>query len=323
MHVPDGVLSPAVCAVTGAAAAGAVGLSLYKLKDSLADRTIPMTGMMASLIFAGQMVNFPLFGTLVSGHLIGGVLAAAVLGPWAGLLAMTLVLAVQCLLFADGGLLALGANVLNMGVVGAWGGYVVLATVRRLLGNGLRSAVAASVAAAWLTVMAAAALFCLEFRLSWPASDYDFSRIFTLMVTFHSAIGIGEALITGVVVSFVAVQRPDLMHSEAEPVRAAGSIGRAVLAGTVASLAVGAFLAPFASSYADGLNAVAAETGFNSLERSRALAFTGYDALVPGWEKLSTSLAGILGVAVVLAIAFALSRGAALRPRTAGTGHVE
>ena len=102
MHVPDGVLSPEICAVTGAAAAAAVGLSLYKLKDSLADRTIPLTGMMASLIFAGQMVNFPLFGTMVSGHLIGGVLAAVVLGPWAGLLAMMLVLAVQCLLFAGG-----------------------------------------------------------------------------------------------------------------------------------------------------------------------------------------------------------------------------
>ncbi|HUG91522.1 MAG TPA: energy-coupling factor ABC transporter permease [Planctomycetaceae bacterium] len=322
MHVPDGVLSPAVCAVTGAAAAGAVGLSLYKLRDSLADRTIPLTGMMASLIFAGQMVNFPLFGTVVSGHLIGGVLAAAVLGPWAGLLAIALVLAVQCLLFADGGLLALGANVLNMGVAGAWGGYVVLATVRRLLGDGLRSAVAASVAAAWLSVMAAAALFCLEFRLSW-ASDYDFSRILTLMVTFHSAIGIGEALITGAVVSFVAVQRPDLIHVAAEGRRPIANAGRAVLAIGVVSLAVAAFLAPFASQYADGLDSVAQWTGFDKLSATRPLVFEDYNTLVPGWEKLSTSLAGILGVAAVLAIAFVMSRAAALRPPAAGTGHVE
>jgi len=329
MHVPDGVLSPAVCAASGAVAAGAVGYSLYKLRDSLADRTIPMTGMMASLIFAGQMVNFPLFGAMVSGHLIGGVLAAAVLGPWAGLLAMTLVLAVQCLLFADGGLLALGANVLNMGVVGAWGGYVVFATVRRLLGNGLRSAVAASVAAAWLSVMAAAALFCLQFRLSWPGSDYDFSRIFTLMVTFHSAIGIGEALITGAVVSFVAVQRPDLLFAPATEPQPLARAGRAVLAGVVVALAVGAFLAPFASPFDDGLEAVAGRTGFSFDEvgTTPVVVFEDYDRLVPGWEKLSTSLAGILGIAVVLAMAFAMSRAAALRPPTAGAGasagHVE
>ena len=141
MHIPDGVLGPQVCLVTGAISFAAVGYSLLRLKHDLADRTIPMTGMMAALVFAGQMVNFPigLFGVpAASGHLMGGVLAAAILGPWAGCLAITMVLMVQCLLFADGGILALGANVFNMAVIGSWGGYAVLDVVRRMFGGGFR-----------------------------------------------------------------------------------------------------------------------------------------------------------------------------------------
>src|SRR6185437_14565486 len=116
MHLSDGILTPAACAVTYVAAAGAVGYSFKKLNQSLSDRTIPFTGMTAALVFAGQMVNFPLPGIPVSGHLLGGVLAAALLGPWGGCIAMTLVLFVQAALFADGGWMSLGANVLNMGV---------------------------------------------------------------------------------------------------------------------------------------------------------------------------------------------------------------
>jgi cobalamin biosynthesis protein CbiM len=196
MHIPDGVLSPQVCAASAAVSFAAVGYSLRRLKNSLADRTVPLTGMMSALVFAGQMVNFPigLFGLpSVSGHLMGGVLAASMLGPWAGCLAITLVLSVQCLLFADGGIVALGVNVLNMGVVGALGGYAVLAAIRKLFGEGLRGTLAGAVIASWLSVVAASALFCAEFQLSYLNGPYDLRSIFTLMVTFHSAIGIGEA----------------------------------------------------------------------------------------------------------------------------------
>ena len=135
MHIPDGYLSPDVCAATGALAAAAVGVSIYKLRDELADRVVPMTGMMAAVIFAGQMVNFQLVVVPVSGHLIGGVLAGLILGPWAGCLALTMVLVVQRFLFSDGGLLSLGANVLHMAVIGSIGGYAVASVVRRFFRN--------------------------------------------------------------------------------------------------------------------------------------------------------------------------------------------
>src|SRR5690606_18830836 len=136
---------------------------------------------------------------------------------------------VQCLLFADGGLFALGANVLNMGVVRSRGGYAVYASLRKLLGNGRAGAVASSVLAAWISVMAAAALFCAEFALSWGAGgQYDFSKIFALMVTVHAAIGVGEAWITGAIISFVLLQRPDLVFS---PTPALAGIARGESAG--------------------------------------------------------------------------------------------
>lgn len=337
MHIPDGPLSTEVCLATGALSLSAVGYSLHRLKDSLAERTVPLTGMTAALIFAGQMVNFPI-GLLgipsVSGHLIGGVLAAALLGPWAGCVAVTLVLIVQCVMFADGGLLALGANVLNMAVVGSLGGYAVYAAVRRLLGNGSTGTIAGVVVAAWLSVLAAAAVFCLEFFLSWQWSQhqFQFANIFTLMVTFHSAIGVGEALITGGVVSFVLLQRPDLLYDPAPSSsggRLAGGMGRALTAGVVCALAVAAFLAPFASSYADGLDTVKNEK-FAGLEaESRPLMLEDYQLPLPlrgwdespGWQKVSIALAGLLGTMAVLVIALAFDR--VLRLGRKASGHKE
>ncbi|MEO1999297.1 MAG: energy-coupling factor ABC transporter permease [Planctomycetaceae bacterium] len=316
MHVSDGILSAPVSGVAALASVTAVAISLRQLRDQAADRIVPFTGMMAALIFAGQMVNFPLFGTLVSGHLMGGVLAAVILGPFAGCLALTLVLLVQCLLFADGGLTALGVNTLHMAVLGAMGGYAVYAVGRRILGGGPRAALAAAMAASWLSVMAAAALFCLEFRLSWPHADYDFSKIFTLMTTLHSAIGLGEAVITGVVVSFVLQHRPDLIAADASNTRRAIS-GRVLVAGSVVALAISAFLAPFASPYPDGLEAVAQRTEFDSLATdSTKAAFAEYTfpplrpdwQSVPGWQVLSVSLAGVLGTLSVLCLAIVLGR---------------
>ncbi len=332
MHIPDGILRPEVCAVTGAISMAAVGYSLHKLKGSLADRAIPMTGMMSALIFAGQMVNFPI-GLPVSGHMIGGVLAGVILGPWAGCLSLTLVLIVQCALFADGGLMALGANVFHMGVVGSMGGYAVYSALRRLLGDRTFGTVVGSVVASWLTVMAAAALFCAEFWLSvcleyWLApvaadhlKNFDFANLFTLMVALHSLIGIGEALITGSVVRFVLAQRADLIYVSAAPSGLSQDVvrgvGRFVTAGVVCGLAVAAFLAPFASGQPDGLEAVAEQLGFAELESDPQLSLLkDYQVPLPfanweqtaGWQKLSVSLAGILGTAAVSIIALTLGR---------------
>ncbi|MBT6156351.1 MAG: energy-coupling factor ABC transporter permease [Planctomycetaceae bacterium] len=323
MHVPDGLLSTEVCIAAGVISLGAFGYSLRRLKDSLAERTVPMTGMMAALIFAGQMINFPiaLLGIpSVSGHLMGGVLAAVVLGPWAGCIAVTLVLIVQCLLFADGGLLALGVNVLNMAVVGSLGGYAVFAFVRQRLGNGARGTLAGGIIAAWLSVIAASALFSLQFGLSHAGGElFDVRRLFALMVSIHSAIGVGEAFITGSVIGFVLAQRPDLLYS-ADADGAGGVVpraGRAVAFGVMCALAVAAFVAPFASSFPDGLVEISERMQFSKLEQSRVLLFADYDQVLPGWQKLSVSLSGIIGALAVLMIVFLLDRSLRLRQRAA------
>ena len=321
MHIQDGVLSPVVCAATGVISLGAVSYSVHRLKQSVADRTIPLTGMMAALVFAGQMVNFPI-GAPVSGHLLGGVLAATVVGPWAGCVAMTLVLFVQWALFSDGGLFALGANVLHMAVIGAWGGHAVRQLVQRFVGDNGKGIVIGSVVAAWITVMAAAALCCLEFRLSWPAGEIDFSKFFALMVSFHSLIGLGESLITGVAISFVLNQRPELLMSlsprpSGERARVRGI--RTLVAGLVIALAIAAFLSPFASESADGLEAVLAQLGIDfQLTPSVPGLFEDYEKVpvpVAAWQRIAVSIAGIGGTLAVFTLAWLLSKALPSAPR--------
>lgn len=306
MHIPDGVLSPEVCVATGAISAVAVGYSLHRLNDSLADRIVPMTGMVGALIFAGQMVNFPLAVVPVSGHLIGGVLAAALLGPWGGCIALTVVLIVQRFLFADGGLFPLGANILHMGVIGSIGGYYVYSAVRRMLGTDRRGTLIAVAVASWLSVMAAAALFCLEFRLSHGSADFDYASIFGWMVGLHALIGLGEATISVVAINFVYSHRPDLLLAPSTPTSIRAKIGPVVATGLVTALAIGAILAPFASSLPDGLDAVSERMGFAELAESSWSIFPDYDAI-------PVSLAGIAGtLCVFLVIVVA---GKTLRPR--------
>jgi cobalt/nickel transport system permease protein len=257
-------------------------------------------------VFAAQMVNFPLFGLPVSGHLLGGVLAAVMLGPWAGCLALAMVLIVQAVLFSDGGLMSLGANILNMGVVGAWGGYAVYAAMRRVLGGGPAATVSAAAMAAWLSVLAAAGLFCFEFGISSNAQGFDPRGVFSLMVFYHALIGVGEALITGSILAFVLSRRADLIPAPA-PAGAVRDTGRFVVAGLVAALAVAALLAPFKSEHDDGLDFVSQKAGFASLETERPpLALGEYSIPLPveGWW--SVSLAGLLGTVVVFAGAVSL-----------------
>lgn len=333
MHIPDRVLSPEVCAGAAVLAAGAVGYSLHKLRQSPSDRTVPLTGMMAAVIFAGQMVNFPisLLGIpAVSGHLMGGVLASAVLGPWGGCVAIFLVLLVQGVMFADGGLLSLGANTLNMAVVGAWGGYGVLMFVRRRFANESRGTIVGVIVASWLSVLAAAALFCGEVRLSWNVPEFDFGSLFTLMVTVHSAIGIGEALITGSIVSFLLLHRRDLVLQRPSLETERGNLASALVAGFVVALVVCAFLAPFASSYPDGLESVAEQTSLDErfgeptvvllADYAIPLPFANWED-IPPWRMVSVGLAGILGTIAVVVMAFLMGR--TLKPQAipAGADH--
>ena len=324
MHIRDGILSPEVCVVTGLISLAAVGYSLRKLRIDLEDRAVPLTGMLAAVVFAGQMVNFPLIGLPVSGHLLGGVLASVILGPWAGCLAITLVLMVQAVLFNDGGLLSLGANILNMGVIGSWGGYSIYTTLRKWFGNGSVTALPAAVIAAWLSVLAAATLFCIEFGCSAGSKDFSLSGIFTLMVLYHALIGVGEALITGTVLSFVLSRRPDLIPTPASTGKIS-EVGRFVVAGLIAALAVAAILAPLKSDHPDGLDKVAEITGIEALNVERqGLFLDGYELPICdqwGWSMLATSSAGLIGTLIVFAIAVAIGRAARLNlPSLAADG---
>lgn len=308
MHIRDGILGPEVCVAAAAVSAVAIAYSLRRLRVDLEDRAVPLTGMMAAIVFAAQMVNFPLLGLPVSGHLLGGVLAAVMLGPWAGCLAISLVLIVQAVLFSDGGLLSLGANILNMAVVGAWGGHAVYAALRRCLGTSVTATVSSAAVAAWLSVLAAAALFCFEFGMSSHARGFDPRGVFTLMVVYHALIGIGEALITSAVLAFVLSRRADLIPLP-EPMRPHRALGQFATAGFVAALAVAALLAPFKSELPDGLDAVSQRLGFATLETERPPLLLG-DYTIPlpvaGWW--SVSLAGLLGTAIVFVGAIVLAR---------------
>lgn len=325
MHIQDGILSTGVCLTAAGISATALGYSLRRLRLEGSERVVPLTGMMSALIFAGQMVNFPLVGTAVSGHLMGGVLAASVLGPWAGCLAMTLVLTVQCLMFADGGLISLGVNVLHMAVVGSIGGFAVRETLRRWFANDGVGQVVGAVIASWLTVVAASALFCFEFAVSHWNGDYDFSRIFTLMVSMHSLIGIGEALITGIAIAFLWRHRPGLVSGNGlhlttdgnEPDVSTAGLRTTLVAGMVLALTVAAFLAPWASEFPDGLEAVAEASGFDRLAAAAGLSLLD-DYSIPApdnrlqrteaWQSISVSLAGVGGSLCVFIIAFVLGR---------------
>ena len=313
MHIPDGVLSPGVCLVTGVIAAAGLQQAFRRLDQTLATRTVPLTGMVAALVFAGQMVNFPI-GLPASGHLIGGALAAVLLGPWGASVALSLVLFVQMALFSDGGKFVYGTNVLNMGLVAPWSAWLVFQAIRNRFSNPRGTLVAAMVAA-WCSVLASAGCFCLEFWLSHPSGAFPLSRIWFLMASFHSLIGVGEALITGGILSVVLIQRPDLIHGTLQV--PSGKLTSLVGPGVIAALLIAAFLAPFASELPDGLEKVAQETGFDSQANPGSpMLFEDYSLPIPGtsaedplWGKVATALAGLLGTVTVLGLGWLLSRG--------------
>jgi len=205
LHAPDGFLTVPVALAMWLPTVIAVAIAVHRTNRSLDDRAIPLMGVLAAFIFAAQMVNFPVVaGT--SGHLLGGVLAAVLLGPWVATLVMTCVIAVQALVFADGGLVVMGANIFNMGLVGTLGGYAVYRLIARLLGGEDRRRLPAAGVAAWLAVVAGAVTMSLQLALS----GRTVIEVIVPMAGIHALIGIGEALITIAALRFIAVTRKDL-----------------------------------------------------------------------------------------------------------------
>jgi cobalt/nickel transport system permease protein len=320
MHIPDVLLGGGAAAATSAIGAAGLGYALRRVDERHGARTTSLMGMTAAFVFAAQMVNFPV-GPGVTGHLLGGVLAAVLLGPWAGAVVIAAVLIVQCFLFQDGGVTALGANFVNMGLIGAVGGYAIHAPIRRALG-GRRGILVGSMVAAWFSVLLAAGAFSIE--LAAGGRREDFFRILSWMALVHAAIGVGEALITGLVVRFVLLTRPELIEGPTEtdeetevvPRPASGWLSP-VVAGLAVALGIAVFVSPFAAEAPDGLEYVGEKFGF--LPEGEAPPIIGspmpdYQAPVPtapagvDQVKAATAAAGLIGTLVVFGFAWGMAR---------------
>ncbi len=215
MHVPDGFLDAPTSIATGVAATAAVALALRKARVELDDRTAPMAGLVATFVFSAQMMNFPV-GLGTSGHLLGGALAAVLVGPWTGLLAVSVVIIVQALLLADGGITALGTNISLMAVVGVLVGWLAFRGLQRLLPKRLSLVPVVAAAGAFVSVPVAALLFVGLYAVGGTA-PVPLAGLATAMLGWHVLIGVGEAVITGLVVASVIALRPDLVYG-ARPV---------------------------------------------------------------------------------------------------------
>lgn len=298
LHIPDGFLSLVISLIFWLATAALIGLAARRTRGQLGERQVPLMGIMAAFIFAAQMINFPVAGG-TSGHLLGGALAAIVLGPWAGMLVMASVVGLQGLLFQDGGLVVMGANIFNMGLLTALIGYGLYRSVAGQ-GRGLRLAVAG--VAAWLSVMAAALLTAIQL---WLSGTSPVNIVMPAMLGVHALIGIGEALVTVAALAFIEQTRPDLLATGA--VKARGGRGW-VVAGLIIALVVILF-SPLASADPDGLERVAEDLGFISAGRDAPYQLLpDYTIPLLGETGLSTIIAGVVGALVVAALVMLVGR---------------
>ncbi len=212
MHIPDGFLSADTWIPAWFISIGGLGVCLRRTQKILKEKMVPLMGVMSAFIFAAQMLNFPVIGG-TSGHLLGGVLAAILLGPYAGAVVIAVVLIAQCFIFQDGGITALGANILNMSFVGAVGGYLIYRLIRSLIKNKNGFMIATAIAS-WSSVVLASGACALELVIS----DVSPARVvFPAMIGVHALIGIGEAVITCLVIGYVRKVRPDLIYNKEVP----------------------------------------------------------------------------------------------------------
>ena len=296
LHIPDGFLTIVVAIICWVAALVALYFAVQNSQQKFDEKLVPLAGIMAAFIFAAQMLNFPVAGG-TSGHFIGAALATIVLGPWLGILVMASVIMLQALLFQDGGLVVMGANILVMGVVPAFVGYGLSRSfmnrpqTQRLVAIGVTS---------WLSVMAAAFVVAL---LLWISGTSTLGVVVPAMLGIHALIGLGEALITVAAYGFIVQTRPELV----EKGRASG--GRNWVIGGVAIALFLVLFAPLASSSPDGLEFVAGERGFlQAAQDAPYQILPDYTVPFLGDGAISTIAAGVIGALVVFGIAFFVTR---------------
>ncbi len=324
MHVPDGFINAPVSVAAGVVAVAAVGVSLRGARRELDERTAPLAGLVAAFVFAVQMLNFPVAaGT--SGHLLGGALAAILVGPYTGVLCVSVVLLMQGILFADGGLTALGVNITVMGVVTVVVAYAIFRGLLTVLPPTRRSVTAAAFTGALLSVPAAAAAFTAVYAVG-GTTDLPLAKVFTAMVGVHVLIGIGEAAITAATVGAVIAVRPDLVHgarglhaplklrvggelvdvpaAEAPAPAAHRSTRKFWLTGLATALVLAGFVSFYASASPDGLEKVAADKGIDAKVEDHAAAgspLADYGVQDVEDPRLSGGLAGVIGVGATVA----------------------
>ncbi|MCH5673924.1 energy-coupling factor ABC transporter permease [Streptomyces gilvus] len=326
MHVPDGFIDAPTSAATGVVAAAAVAVSLRGARRELDERTAPLAGLVAAFIFAVQMLNFPVAaGT--SGHLLGGALAAILVGPFTGVLCVSVVLLMQGVLFADGGLTALGVNITDMAIVTTVVSYAVFRVLVKVLPGGRRSVTVASFVAALVSVPAAAVAFTLIYAVG-GTTDVSLGKVATAMIGVHVLIGVGEAVITALTVGAVIAVRPDLVHgarglrrrlqlrvdgalvdvpapegARTAPVAARTSRRALWITGLVTSLVLAGVVSFYASSNPDGLEKVAHDKGLDTKTEKHASAdspLADYGVKDVENARLSGGLAGVIGVGVTV-----------------------
>lgn len=305
MHIPDGFLDGKTMVATAALSVGGLTLAVRQLRRHLPRRRVPLMGLAAAFVFAAQMLNFPIAGG-TSGHLLGSVLIAVLLGPGAAVIVLAAVLIVQCLVFADGGLLTLGANIFNMGIVAGVGGYAIYRGVQRLVG-GPRGVIMGAAFAAWCSATIAAVVVAGELALS---GTVPWAIVFPAMVDVHLLIGLGEAAITVLVVVAIQRSRPELIDPSA-PASGALSYRQIMGYGLLISLGLALFVSPFACAWPDGLEKVADRLGFAHRAAGQLLVAAPLADYHLSWVKsapLATSLAGVIGTFIVFILAFAVAR---------------
>lgn len=302
MHIPDNMLDAKTAIGTGALAVAGLGYALRRCRIELPQKRVPLLGLTAAFVFAAQMINFPIPGG-TSGHLIGSTLVAILLGPSAAVVVLACVLLIQCFMFGDGGVTALGANTFNMGIVAMLAGY----TVYRLLvgrNEAMSRRIMAAVVAGWAATIAAAFFCAAELAISGTA---PWRTLLHAMMWWHMFIGMGEGIITALVISALAGARPELLS-----VRPAsgGGYRELMMYGLLISLAIGMIASPWASGNPDGLDRTAKDLKFTQEDAEPVVPAPVPDYKIPGIgsEAVATAIAGGVGTLAVFGLGLLMAR---------------
>lgn len=301
MHIPDGFLSVPVSIVLWLISIVLIAIALKNVRHELGDKQVPLMGVLAATIFAGQMLNFSVTGG-TSGHLLGAALATILLGPWSAVIVMTSVVSVQALLFQDGGILALGANIFNMAIIGVFISFFVFRLLKSITGKSRVALFISGFVTAWTTIFFASLACAIQLALSGTSPA---NIAILAMAAIHALIGIGEGLITAGALAFLLAARKDLIESTSG--NSSNQAGILIGGGLIA--VVLAVLSPIASSNPDGLEWFAEQQGFLGAAQDSLYSIMP-DYVMPGINDptLATIIAGIIGVVIVFGVSFGIAR---------------